>query len=53
MKEQILIFTKERRAIRQKSRCLSHLSERNFPSTHVNIQMNGQIKDSWKGGSYV
>ena len=43
------IFTKERRIIRQKSGCLSHSNERIF---QVNIQMQGRIKDSWKGVTY-
>ena len=42
-----LIFTKERRTIRQKSGCLNHSNKRIF---QVNTQMQGQIKDSWKGG---
>ena len=41
------IFTKERRTIRQKSRLLNHLNEQIF---QVNIQMQGWINDSWKGG---
>ena len=44
------IFTKELRIIRQKSSCLSHSNERIF---QVNIQMQGRIKDSWKGVSYA
>ena len=40
------IFTKERRTIRQKSGCLNHSNERIF---QVNAQMQGKIKDSWKG----
>ena len=44
------ILTKERRIIRQKSGCLSHSNERIF---QVNIQMQGRIKDSWKGVSYA
>ena len=44
------IFTKERRIIRQKSGCLSHSYKRII---QVNIQMQGRIKDSWKGVSYA
>ena len=44
------IFTKEGRTIRQKSGCLNHSNERIL---QVNIPMQGRIKDSWKGGSYV
>ena len=44
------IFTKKRSTIRQKSGCLNHSNERIF---QVNSQMQGKIKDSWKGGSYV
>ena len=44
------IFTKERRIIRQGRGCLSRSSERIF---QVNIQMQGQIRGSWNGGSYV
>ena len=44
-KEQINFY--ERAAfIRRKSGCLNHSNERLF---QVNIQMQGQIKDSWKG----
>ena len=45
-----LIFTKERKIIRQKSGCLNHSNERIF---QVNIQMQGRIEDSWKGVSYI
>ena len=40
------IFTKERRTIRQKSGCLNHSNGQIF---QVNSQMQGKIKDSWKG----
>ena len=43
-------FYERAKKIRQKSRCLNHSNERIF---QVNIQMQGQIKFSWKGGSYV
>ena len=44
-----IYFMKERRIIRQKSGCLNHSYEQIF---QVNIQMQGWIMDSWKGGSY-
>ena len=44
------IFTKERRTIRQKSRCLNHSNERIFEAY---LQKQGRIKDSWKWGPYV
>ena len=45
-----LFFMKEQRNIRQKSGCLNHSNEQIF---QVIILMQGPIKDSWKGGSYV
>ena len=38
-----IIFTKERRKIKQKSRCLNHSNEQIY---QVNIQKQEQIKDS-------
>ena len=45
-----IYFSKEGRTIRQKSGYLNHSNWRIF---QVNSQMQGKIKDSWKGGSYV
>ena len=39
-----IIFTKERRKIKQKSGCLTHSNEQ---INQVNIQKQVQIKDSW------
>ena len=52
-KEQIYFYerpTKERQTIRQMSGCLNHSNERII---QVFLQMQGQIKDSWKWGPYV
>ena len=54
-KEQIYFYERvenhkahNRKNHNHKSGCLNHLNERNF---QVNIQMQGWIIDSWKGGS--